>query len=97
MDLASTLGDLASRFTREDQIKALEDFVNTEELSEQVKERLKAAIERSNKNIEWDQKRLVEVKKFFKDTYGGSGTSIALNLVIPILSAMIFIIFNQLQ
>lgn len=93
MDVASTLGDLANRFTNTEQVERLEKFVQETNLSETVKARLTSAIDRSKRNIEWDAKRLVEVKEFFSQDGGGSVSVHALSAIVPILSAIFFVIF----
>lgn len=94
MDLGSTLGDLANRFTNDAQVEKLQKFIEDTQLPENVKTRLTSAIDRSKKNIEWDTKRLVEVKSYFSQGGGGSASVHLLSAMVPILSAMIYVFLN---
>ncbi|XP_063704739.1 membrane alanyl aminopeptidase-like [Culicoides brevitarsis] len=93
MDLASTLGDLANRFTNQEQVEKLQKFVDDTNLSESVKTRLKSAIERSKKNLEWDSKRLKEIKSYFNPDQGGKGHVEVLSGVVICLAITVFALF----
>lgn len=94
MDLASTLGDLANRFTNTIQVEKLEKFVADTKLSESVKTRLTSAATRSKKNIDWDSKRLREMKTYFGKGKGGASQGQTLSMMVSVLVTMIYVLLN---
>lgn len=93
MDLGSTLGDLSSRFTNTEQVEKLEKFITDTDLPESVKTRLTSSVARGRKNIEWDSKRLGEMKTYFDQGKGGSSSGKALSVVVSVLATMIYVLF----
>lgn len=91
MDLASTLGDLANRFTNQAQVEKLEKFIKDTNLSETVKTRLNSAVDRSKKNLEWDSQRLKEVRTYF-DQGNGAGNVRVLSFIASILAIAVFVL-----
>lgn len=91
MDVGSTLSDLAERFTNDQQVIKLEKFIEDTPLSEPTKKRLNIAVNRSRTNIEWDHKRLQEIKKYFT---GGTAPVHYLSLTLLILSMFVYFMFN---
>lgn len=92
MDLASTLGDLANRFTNQQQVENLEKFIKDTTLAETVKTRLNSAVDRSKKNLEWDSKRLKEMRTYFDQGNGGTGNVRVLSFIASILAIAIFVL-----
>lgn len=91
MDLGSTLSDLAERFTNDQQVIALETFINDTSLPETTKTRLTAAVTRSKTNIEWDSKKLQEITKYFKKNTSPVHYQ---SLTLLILSMFVYFMFN---
>lgn len=101
MNLGATLSDLATRFTRDDQVQKLNGFAeDTPGLSESTRATLRNAVERANKNIEWDRLRLPELVSFFRrndNTETGSAiTTVCSNVILAILSTILVINLNDL-
>jgi len=94
MSLTSTLSDLASRFTRDDQVEKLDQFIkSTSNLPETTVTSLEASVTRAKTNIEWDKVRLQEVRRFFRGANGGA-SAIYVSFIFIILSAVVVRLLN---
>lgn len=88
--VGSALNALSDRFTTEAQVKKLEDFAKTTGLGENNVKTITAAAASARKNIDWDQKRLAEVRAYFKELDKNSATSVSFSVSLMLLSVVTF-------
>ncbi|XP_063706147.1 membrane alanyl aminopeptidase-like [Culicoides brevitarsis] len=79
--IGEVLTELSDHFTTETQVKRLEDFSKIPELSENNVKLITKAVENAKKFLEWDEKRLVEVRSYFKmlDDTGNSAKTVSIS------------------
>lgn len=87
--VGSALNALSDRFTTEEQVKKLEDFAKTAGLGETNVKTITAAAASARKNIDWDQKRLGEVRDYFK-VLDNSASSVSFSVSLMLLSVVTF-------
>lgn len=94
--VGSALSSLSDRFTTEEQVKKLEDFGKTSGLGENNVKTITNAVASARKNLEWDKKRLVEVRNYFKqlDDSGNSASNISFSISLMLLSIVTFFYMN---
>lgn len=86
MDVISTLGELSTRFTKEEQFTKLEKHANT--LKNEWKMPLLELCKANRKVLEWDKARLPEVNRFLGNSAGAK--TISLVLVLLVVAKSIF-------
>ena len=93
--VGSALSVLADRFTKDDQITALEAFLKSNEgaLGENNKEKIQSSIQTAKSNLQWDQERLIEVRTYFKAKYV-SAKSVSFSMTLILVTILINYIFK---
>lgn len=89
-NVGSSLSSLADRFTTEEQVKKLETFGKTAGLSESNVKTINTAVASARKNLEWDQKRLGEVRDYFKVMDKNSAPNMKFSISLLLLSAVTY-------
>jgi len=86
--VASSISTLSARFTREDQAAKVEKFANDEEvaLGKPKVDSLKATAARARTLMEWDRRRLGEVREFMRQKRGAAASiSASLTLLVAVM------------
>lgn len=93
MSLSSTLSDLSSRFTRQEQFDKLELFVASPAVPDADKARIRTALDKNKKQLEWDSARLGEVRQHYRNL---AGSAASMTISFFALSAAVMTAFLQL-
>lgn len=88
--VGSALSALSDRFTTEEQAKKLEDFAKTTGLGENNVKTITAAVASARTNLDWDKKRLGEVRDYFKVLDKNSATSVSFSITLMLLSTITY-------
>lgn len=81
MSFVSTLSDLSARFVREKQFDKLDDYIKNFP-DDFGMDKLKATSKKNRKMLEWDKKRLPELKKFLKGSAATQCLSVLMSIVL---------------